>query len=77
MGGFIVDERQIIRDYAREPNTLDVGGIAVQFGTRGEAAGKVFVALQNVLTAIEDTERVNGVAVSSTTLREAIGKAFE
>lgn len=76
-------ERDLLRDYAREsatvliyetheiPNTNDV-----IVGTRGELAGKTFVATQNVLELIEKAESMGVKRVDVSGLRDAIRKGL-
>jgi hypothetical protein len=71
-----MEERKLIQDYAREPNILNVAGVQVQIGMRGEAAGMVFVALQNVIEAVEQAEKIGIPAVHTERIRDEIRKAF-
>ncbi|WP_086846984.1 hypothetical protein [Amycolatopsis kentuckyensis] len=76
-----VDIRQKLRDYAREDakatvrvSTRSTAEIVV--GQRGEMAGKVFVALQNVLDRLPEIEEVNGVPHVAGKIRDEIAKAL-
>ena len=75
-----MEERQLIFDYARDDIwTALMPGSNVHVGMRGELAGKVFVALQNILDVVEQSEKVNEVGspcVSTERLREEIRRAF-
>lgn len=71
-----MNERNLIRDYAREfaYPAIEEGAFVVPM--RGETAGKAFMALQNVLAVVEHSESVGLPAVALRVLREEIRKAF-
>lgn len=73
------DLRQKLRDYAREEFAVfdfEGGSRNLEYKPRGEIAGRVFVALQNVLAFLENSEDY-GDEVDPDDLRLTIGKAFD
>jgi len=74
-----MNERNLIRDYAREEVMPDLQDGGYVIAMRGEVAGKAFVALQRVLDIVEHSEQVNefgSPAVATSVVREEIRKAF-
>jgi hypothetical protein len=75
-----MNERGLMRDYAREEVMPDLQDGGYVIAMRGEVAGKAFIALQGVLEEIEHSEKVNefgSPCVNTGLLRQKIRKAFE
>lgn len=75
------DPRELLADYAREfyemPFEQDGMVGSVPIAQRGELAGRVFVALQNVLSFLDGSDDMEVTRVGIEALKDEIRKAFE
>lgn len=77
-----MNERELLRNYARQPINLlavdeETQKLTVTTGWVGEVIGKTFDALQNLLTEVESEEETGGTVLAIDDIRAVLRRALE